>query len=44
MVLALAACCQAFAGDAEEERLAPEKLVADFRIARKALEKAHSGI
>jgi hypothetical protein len=27
-----------------DERLAPEKLLADFRIARKALEEGHSGI
>jgi hypothetical protein len=32
------------AADAKEERLAPEKLLADFRIARMALEEGHSGI
>jgi hypothetical protein len=32
------------AGDAKNEKLAPEKLLADFRIARKALEEGHSGI
>jgi hypothetical protein len=30
--------------DAKDEKLEPEKLLADFRIARKALEEGHSGI
>ncbi len=54
VVLVLAACCllvaaekkalPAQAADAIDERIEPEKLRADFRIARQALEEGHSGI